>query len=179
MSKLTDEELILAIREGDIASFQQLIKRYQHGLYVFVMRFLKDEAASLDVVQESFVKIYQGIARVDTSKKFSTYIFEIAKNSAISELRKRKHSVSLEQIVDLEDDESFMEQFLRRDIAHEVRTAVSKLPEKYRLVISLYYFSELSYEEVSRRLHLPVNTVRTHLKRAKEQLKNVLPYEER
>lgn len=174
---MTDEELVLAIRDGDIASFEELVKRYQHGLYVFVMRFLKDEAASLDIVQESLVKIYQIIDRIDTNRKFSTFVFEIAKNAAISELRKRKHSVSLEQIVDLENDETFMEQFLRLDAAQNVRRAVKKLPVKYRQVITLYYFDELSYEEVSKRLKIPMNTIRTHLKRAKDTLKKILPYE--
>jgi RNA polymerase sigma-70 factor, ECF subfamily len=177
MSKMTDEELVLAIRDGDIASFEELVKRYQHGLFVFVMRFLRDEQASLDIVQESLVKIYTLIDKIDVNRKFSTFLFEIAKNSAISEFRKRKHSVSLEQIVDLENDETFMEQFLRLDAAQNVRRAVKKLPGKYQRVITLYYFDELSYEEVSKRLKVPVNTIRTHLKRAKVQLKKLLPYE--
>ncbi len=177
MNRKTDEELVTAVRQGDIASYEKLVTRYQRGLYSFIMRFLHDEAMAADVVQESLFKVYQVIDRIDTSKKFSTFVFEIAKNNAISLLRKQKKNVSLENVADVEEDESFIEQYLRADVADSVRVAVNTLPEKYRDVITLYYFDDLSYEEVSKTLHVPINTVRTHLKRAKEQLKKIIPYE--
>jgi RNA polymerase sigma-70 factor, ECF subfamily len=171
MHRQTDEELVIAVREGDIQSFETLVKRYQRGLFSFVMRFLRDEGAASDIVQETLFTIYQVIDRVDTSKKFSTFVFEIAKNKSISLLRARKKHISLEEVADMAEDESFIEQFLRKDLALSVRAAVKKLPGKYRDVISLYYFDELSYEEVSQKLALPVNTIRTHLRRAKTELK--------
>jgi RNA polymerase sigma factor (sigma-70 family) len=175
---VTDEELVRAIQEGDVLAYETLVKRYQHGLFVFVLRIVRDSALASDVVQNSLVKVYEVIDRIDTKKKFSTFVFEIAKNAAISELRKRKHDVSLEEIVDFAEEESFVEAIYRADLAGQVRESVASLPAKYRTVISLYYFEDLSYEEMGEKLKLPINTVRTHLKRAKEQLKKLLqPYE--
>jgi RNA polymerase sigma-70 factor (family 1) len=170
MNMKTDIELVISIREGDILAFEEIVKRYQRSLYFFVMGIVHDEAASLDVVQESLFKIYQVIDRVDVTKKFSTYLFEIAKNNAISYLRKNKRTVSIEHIAELEDDEPFIEKFLRQDLAELVQKAVRSLPKQYRTVITLYYFEDMSYEEISNIVHLPINTVRTHLKRAKEKL---------
>jgi RNA polymerase sigma-70 factor, ECF subfamily len=170
----TDEELVIAIQHGDILSYEELVKRYQHGLYVFIMRYMHDEAWSRDIVQNALVKVYECIDRINPKKKFSTFVFEIAKNAAISDLRRRRRHISLEKIVDLEEEVSFVEDFYRADVAQKVRTAVGKLSPKYRDVISLYYFEDLSYEDIGKRLHIPVNTVRTHLKRGKEQLKLAL-----
>lgn len=177
MNRKTDEELVTAVQQGDITSYEELVTRYQRGLSSFVMRFLHDEPLAADVVQESLFKVYQVIDSIDTTKKFSTFVFEIAKNNAISLLRKQKKNISLEDAADFADDESFIEQYLLADLADSVRTAVHKLPKKYRDVITLYYFDDLSYEEVSKTLQLPINTVRTHLKRAKDQLKKIIPYE--
>jgi RNA polymerase sigma-70 factor, ECF subfamily len=177
MSQMTDMELVAAIQKGDILSYETLVKRYQKGLFVFVVRIVRDEHGASDIVQETFIKTYQHISAIDTTRKFSTYIFEIAKNTAISYLRSRKKHVSLESVVDVQEEESFVEELYRWDVIRKVRSTVSELPEKYRQVISLYYFDELSYEEISKKLSLPINTVRTHLKRAKEQLKKDLQYE--
>ncbi len=173
----TDSELVLAIQNGDLTAFELLVKRYQFGLHIFVNRIVHDSDAATDVVQDSFISLYKAIDSVDTKKKFSTFLFEIAKNKSISYLRTRKRFVSLDSIAELIDDESFIEKYLRKEVMLSVRRAVSSLPEKYKKVIRLYFFEELSYEEISSTLHLPINTVRTHLKRAKEQLKSLLPYE--
>ncbi len=167
----TDEELILAIQQGDISSYEQLVKRYQRGLYFFVMRILHDDAASADVVQDSLVKVYQIIDTIDTRRKFSTFLFEIAKNASFSILRKKQKIVSLDVIGDIEDDKSFIENYLRQDIAERVHASVQSLAEKYKIVLQLYYFEDASYEEIAKKLRIPVNTVRTHLKRAKEAFK--------
>jgi RNA polymerase sigma factor (sigma-70 family) len=177
MSHKSDMELVTAIQKGDILSYEELVKRYQRGIFVFVVRLIRDEHTASDIVQETFIKTYQHIDRIDTTKKFSTYIFEIAKNTAFSYLRKLKQHISLDDIVNVGEEESFIEEIYRWDVIHCVRTAVSALPQKYRQVISLYYFEELSYEEISKKLSLPINTVRTHLKRAKNILKKELPYD--
>ena len=174
MKTLTDEELVRAIQDGDILAYEELVKRYQHGLFVFVMRIVHDEAVASDITQNSLVKVYQVIDRINTQKKFSTFVFEIAKNAAISELRRKKHQVSLEEIVDFAEEESFLEELYRTDLKNQVRESVLKLPPKYRRVISLYYFEDLSYEEIGKKLRFPLNTVRTHLKRGKKQLKKIL-----
>lgn len=166
-----DEELILAIQQGDISAYEELVKRYQQGLYVFVFRIVHDEASSRDIVQDSLVKVYQIIHTIDPQKKFSTFLFEIAKNAAFSILRKRKRIIALDAIADIEDDETFLEQYLQKDQRDRVREVVQSLEKKYSMVLSMYYFEDLSYEEIAFKNHTPINTVRTHLKRAKEEFK--------
>jgi RNA polymerase sigma-70 factor, ECF subfamily len=177
MSLLSDMELVRAIQAGNILSYETLVKRYQKGLFVFVMRIVHDEHAASDIVQETFIKTYQHIGNIDVDKKFSTYIFEIAKNTAFSYIRSKKNHISLEDVTDALEEETFVEKLYRWDMIHMVRHAVSQLPTKYKHAISLYYFDELSYDEISKKLSLPINTVRTHIKRAKEQLKKELKYE--
>ena len=177
MNPKTDGELVRAIQEGDIPAFEELVKRYQRGLFAFVHRILENEDDAYEVVQDTFFQIYKTIERVDPERKFSTYAFEIAKNTSISVLRKRKRTVSLEMAEDIEDDESLLERVSRADDSVFIRRKIEQLPEKYKSVITLYYFDDVSYEEISQTLGLPVNTVRTHLKRAKSILKKELSHE--
>ncbi len=174
MDKKTDLELILAIQEGDVLAFEVLVKRYQYGLLAFTNRIVHDHAVAQEVVQDAFLKVYKYIDRVDPARKFSTYLFEITKNTAISALRAKKYTVSLEKVVEATEDGSFYEDFVRADEGVWVRRAVNKLEKKYKKVITLYYFGDLSYEEISKKLSLPINTIRTHISRAKIELKKIL-----
>lgn len=177
MHNQTDEALIQCVKEGEITSYELLVKRYEGKLIRFVTRIVKDRHSAEEVVQDSFFAIYTHIDRIDTSRKFTTYLFEIAKNTALSLLRKRKPSVSLEEIEEIATDESLYEYLLGQERADRIGQALDGLDHKYERVIRLYYFDSLSYEEIGRRLKLPVNTVRTHLSRAKRGLKKLLTYE--
>ncbi len=178
MEARSDEALVVAIQQGDVFAFEHLVKRFQKRLHSFVLHVVHDDQMAQDVVQESFISLYKTIDRVDTSKKFSTYVFSIARNTAISHLRTLKKQVSLEDVVLLDEDESLYENLVAAERSQTVRKALSHLEEKYRRVIRLYYFDDLSYEEIGRTIRLPVNTVRTHLFRAKEALRKLLIHEE-
>src|SRR5579859_1664277 len=93
-----DESLIKRVQDGDVSAFKTIVKRYQRPLFSFVFRIMHDEHVSEDVVQETFFKIYKAIDRIDINRKFSTFAFEVAKNSAISYLRKIKKQVSINDI---------------------------------------------------------------------------------
>jgi RNA polymerase sigma-70 factor, ECF subfamily len=177
MDKKTDLELVFAIQEGDILAFEKLVKRYQYGLLAFTNRIVRDSATAQEVVQDAFLKVYKHIDKVDPSRKFSTYLFEITKNTAISALRVKKHTVSLWEAEEAAADGSFYEDFVRADERARVRKAVDKLEGKYKKVVTLYYFGDLSYQEISEKLRLPLNTIRTHLARAKTELRRKLQYE--
>src|SRR5690242_3737931 len=140
MHNQTDIELVVAVQNGDIPAFELLVKRYQYGLHVFVVRYVRDWDVASDIVQETLITIYRVIDTVDVQKKFSTFLFEIAKNKAISYLRSQKKLVHLEQIDDYQQDSSFIEDYLRADVVESVHKAVNSLPDKYKKVITLYYF---------------------------------------
>ncbi len=171
----TDEALVSKIQEGDVLAFEILVKRYQRRLFSFVFRIVYDAHAAEEVVQDTLFGAYKTIDRVDVTKKFSSYLFTIAKNTAISYLRRRKQTVSLKNIEEqAQEEETLYKGLIEAEKQHRVREALRALEEKYRRVIALYYFDDLSYEEISQKLKLPVNTVRTHLLRAKKKLKEVL-----
>ncbi len=177
MRDYSDEELVGQIQEGDIFAFEQLVKRYQSKLLGFVYHIIRDEQAADDIVQESFINLYKTIDRVDRSKKFSSYVFSIARNTTISHIRKYKKEVPLDDILASSEEESLYAQIVQAEQSHTIRGALSKIPVQYQKVIRLYYFEDLSYEEVAKSLALPINTIRTHLRRGKDMLRDLLSYE--
>lgn len=177
MYKTSDELLVREVKEGSISAFEQLVGRYQGKLLSFVTYLIGDPEAAQDVVQESFISLYKTIDHVDTSKKFSSYLYSIARNKGISHLRSRVRHAPLmeaESLVDLHSPESLVTE---KEIQLHIEQALNAIDVKYRKVITLYYFEDLSYEEMSKQMRVPVNTIRTHLRRAKDALRKVLPYE--
>lgn len=169
----SDVDLVLSVQEGDVFAFELLVKRYQRKLHSFVLHLVGDSFAADDVVQESFINLYKTIERVDPKKPFSTYIFSIARNTAISFLRSKKKQVPLEDIVLADDDESLYEDIIAAERKKVVARALAQLEERHRRIIRLYYFDDLSYEEIGRKMRIPINTVRTHLFRAKQALRKI------
>jgi len=174
METLSDEALVREVKAGNVAAFEDLVRRYQGKLHSFVTYVVRDHDSAWDVVQESFISLYKTIDRIDSSKKFSSYLFSITRNHAISYLRNRTPHASLNEIASLpssELPESLVEQ---NEEGKKIEKAIDTIDIKYKKVISLYYFEDLSYEEIGKCLHLPVNTIRTHLRRAKKALRRVL-----
>lgn len=173
----SDETLVSEIQDGSITAFEILVRRYQRRLLSYVHHRINDIDEVEDVVQESLFNVYKTIERIDTTRKFSSYIYTITRNTAISYLRNRKREVSLDEVQDLEDDAALYENLEASDRRQEIGDAIGRLDKKYKRMIELYYFEDLSYEEISKTLHIPINTVRTQLLRAKAALRKELPYE--
>lgn len=169
----SDEELVARVQEGDMLAFETLVKRYQQRLIHFVNRIVRDETTAEEVAQDTFVKTYRAMERIDTQRRFSTYLFAIAKNTAISYLRKRHPEVTLDESISDGGRSSVEETIEKKEERETVNRALASLG-KYQKIIRLYYFENLSYKEIAKRLQLPVNTVRTYLRRGKEQLKRIL-----
>ncbi|MBI5619604.1 sigma-70 family RNA polymerase sigma factor [Candidatus Gottesmanbacteria bacterium] len=174
MNEKPDEALVREVQEGSITAYEILVKRYQQRLFAFVYRIVRDEPAAQEVVQDAFISLYKTIDRVDTRKKFSSYLYSIARNTAISSLRARKPAVSIDESAVSVDEVAMEERLASQEQREGVRRAIAKLEKKYRRVITLYYFGDLSYEEIGETLNLPINTVRTHLARAKQKLRDIL-----
>ena len=171
--QLSDEELVLKIQAGEISSFEILVKRYQQKLFHFAKNIVLDSQDAEEVVQDSFVACYRTIDRVDLKRKFSTYLYTITKNKAISGLRAHKRVVPLRAEIPIEDDHE--DQLIKQELTKLVTTALNSLHGKQKAVLSLFYFENLSYQEISKKLGLPINTVRTHLRRGKKALAKLMP----
>src|SRR4030042_3294402 len=178
MNRQTDEELVRMVQEGDIIAFETLVRRYQQRLFVFVNRFVRSDKDSEEIIQDSLVKLYVNIGAVDTEKRLSSYLFGIAKNTAYTLLRKRGFpAIPFDDVEEIETDARIYEKLVQKENNETVRKALSSIDHKYRKILKLYYFDDLSYEEISERESLPLNTVRTRLRRAKDALKLILSYE--
>lgn len=174
MNSRTDEELIREIQGGSIVSYEEMVKRYQQRLFRFAMKFVFNESDAEEIVQDTFMAVYVHIDRIDYKQKFYSYIFAIAKNFAISCLRSKKQSISLENIEIAIEDEMMYEHLSQKDQHDDIAKVLSSLDEKYRSILTMYYFEDLSYEEMSQKTHIPLNTVRTRLRRAKDEVKKLL-----
>jgi len=177
MYQTSDEALVRDVQEGDISAFEVLVGRYQHKLHSFVTYLIHDPQAAQDVVQESFISLYKAIDSVDTARKFSSYLYSIARNFAISYLRSHVSHAPLTEAEHIPADRHPETILMEKDERRRIERALDIIDTKYKKVISLYYFDDMSYEEMSTRLHLPVNTIRTHLRRAKDALRKILAYE--
>jgi RNA polymerase sigma-70 factor (ECF subfamily) len=184
---LSDHELVAAAKDGDELAFQEVVRRYRTPITNFVYRMLNDYDMAIDLAQETFVRVYTSIGRYEANYSFSTYIYRIASNLAISEIRKRKRRrvVSLFSVFTSEDgdpveldpaderqrqDEALLEDERRR----AVNRAIASLPEKYRTALVLRDIEDHSYEQIAAILSLSEGTVKSRINRARNLLREKL-----
>jgi len=182
-----DHELLAAIRDGDEAAFQEIVRRYRNPITNFVYRMIDDYDRAVELAQETFIRVYTSASRYQANYSFSTYIYRIATNLAISELRKRKRRkfVSLfspftddnGEPVELDppdsnplQDEALIENERRQAVAR----AIMSLPEKYRAAIVLRDVEGHSYDRIAQVLELSEGTVKSRINRARNLLKEKL-----
>ena len=186
---LSDHSLLLSARDGDDAAFAELVRRYRGQITNYVYRLVSDYDTAVDLAQETFMRVFRAADRYQSSYAFSTYIYRIATNLAISELRKRKRHrlVSLTGFFQSreagEEDSEFDPADLRpladaTLVEDERRAAVARaiatLPEKYRVPLVLRDVEERSYDEIARILGMSEGTVKSRISRARSFLRDKL-----
>jgi RNA polymerase sigma-70 factor (ECF subfamily) len=187
-NELSDHALLEATRDGDEDAFAILVGRYRNQITNYIYRMLNDYDEAVDLAQETFVRVFRAADRYQTNYAFSTYIYRIATNLAISELRRRKRRklFSLNGFFQHKEDDLLVE-FNPPDerplidselVAEERRVAVSRaictLPEKYRAPLVLRDVEGKSYEEIARILEMNEGTVKSRISRARGLLKEKL-----
>lgn len=180
----TDEELVAAVLGGDRERFGDLIDRYQGRLINYLFRLLRNADDAHDLAQEVLVKVYQVLDRYDPHYKFSTWLFRVAQNAAIDQIRRRRLKVvSLRQ----EDEEGEGRdwdlpspergpygELRNRERGAAIQEAIESLPWEYRELILLRHFGELPYEEIAKLKEMPLGTVKNKLFRGRQMLKEKL-----
>jgi RNA polymerase sigma-70 factor (ECF subfamily) len=170
----TDVALVAASLSGNPEAFGILVQRYDRAVYHLAYRTLRDVEEARDATQEAFFKAFRSLRTFKPEAKFSTWIFSIAYHGCCDRLARRKR-FSNEELPERADASPGPEQAaIALDDARRLRAAIDKLPEKYRTVITLYHLQGQQYEEIANVLGLPMGTVKTHLFRAKEQLRRAL-----
>ncbi|HTX03760.1 MAG TPA: sigma-70 family RNA polymerase sigma factor [Candidatus Acidoferrales bacterium] len=173
-----DGELVATALRGDSSAFATLVERYDRAVYHLAYRTLHDVEEARDATQEAFFKAFRSLHTFKPCSKFSTWIFAIVYHACCDRLSRRKR-YSNEELPDAADAGPGPEaQAIALDQARRLRDAIDQLPEKYRTVITLYHLAGKQYEEIATVLDLPMGTVKTHLFRAKEQLRKILVAQE-
>lgn len=177
-SALVDDQTLVAdTLAGRPEAFGTLVERYDRAVYHLAYRTLHDPEEARDTAQEAFFKAYRSLRTFKPGAKFSTWLFAITYHACCDRLSRRKR-YSNEELPDRADPGAGPEsQAIASDEAKRLRAAIAALPEKYRTVITLYHLQGRQYEEIAQVLGVPMGTVKTHLFRAKEQLRRILNQE--
>jgi RNA polymerase sigma-70 factor (ECF subfamily) len=176
MQSTSDEELVSRIAEGDRLAMNVLFARHHTRVYRFVLRLVRNETIAEDLIGEVFLDVWRQAGRFEGRSQVSTFLLAIARNKAISALRKRRED-SLDddvagQIEDEADDPEVTVQ--KQDKGAALRTCIEKLTPEHREVIDLVYYHEKSVEEVAAIVGIPEATVKTRMFYARKRLSELL-----
>ncbi|MEQ1606926.1 MAG: sigma-70 family RNA polymerase sigma factor [Pyrinomonadaceae bacterium] len=185
--KLSDHELVDATRNGDESAFAEIMQRYRNPLTNYLYRFLNDYEEAVDLAQETFVRVYFALDRYHTQYAFSTYIYRIATNLAISEIRRRKRRKLLsltglfqgedDSVVEFQPPDGKMladEELVEDERSQIIAKAIAALPEKYRVPVILRDVEGKSYDEVAEIMELGIGTTKSRISRGRALLKEKL-----
>jgi RNA polymerase sigma-70 factor (ECF subfamily) len=170
---------------GDQKAYAELLSRYRDSIYFMLLKMVNNKSDAEDLTIEAFGKAFKNIKQYSPNFAFSTWLFKIASNNGIDFLRKRKgFIVSIDGDDNNREDSKPMtvcdegldpsESMINAQKIEHVRSVVQKLKPRYRQLVELRYFQELSYEEIAEQLDLPLGTVKAQLFRSRELLYNIL-----
>ncbi len=184
IQEYTDHQLVARYLKGDETSLDLLVKKYFKQIYAFVFKYANDQAAAEDITQETFVKVWRNIKKIDKNKNFKSWLYTIAKNTALDFLKKKKSipfsnfeqengkNYIVETLVDnlslpdkISESLECQETFLK---------AIEKLSEKYKIIFSLYYYQYLNFREIAEILKEPINTIKSRHRRGLVLLKKIV-----
>ena len=181
--KVSDEILIKKFQNGEIQAYNELVFRYKDRLLNFICRFLNDIDRSEDLVQDTFIKLYTHKNSYQEIAKFSTWLYTIAANLARTELRKikRRKTFSVSELSN--DDKEYIissdeidqsEEHLSQNFEKKIQNALSELPDDFKTIIILRDIQELSYDDISKIVELPLGTVKSRINRGRLKLQQLL-----
>ncbi|MCS7092692.1 MAG: RNA polymerase sigma factor [Patescibacteria group bacterium] len=165
-----DPLLVTKSKNGDLKSFEALVKKYQQPLLRKAKIILKDDEFAKDAVQDTFVKAYKNLFKFDEKKPFRPWIYKIMTNTAYDIIKKEKKLVALSDNVPT-SEESMLEKLIRIEEIKRLIRALSKLPEMYEKPLREFYIENMSYAKIATAMNLPINTIRTRIHRGKHYLK--------
>lgn len=176
--EFTDEQLVERVLSGSTELFAELVRRYEQKLLRYGRRFLSGREDIEDMVQEVFLKAYQNLRSFDRNRRFSPWIYRIAHNAFVNEMRRatRHPVVTFDADILLPNrvQDSPEDEHDRAAMREVMRGFLGQLDAKYREPLVLYYFEEMSYAMISDILHLPVSTVGVRINRGRTALKRLL-----
>jgi RNA polymerase sigma-70 factor (ECF subfamily) len=174
--RLIDE----AVQNNDEQAYAKLLQRYKRPVYHMILKMVRNVDDAEDLTIESFAKAFRSLHKFKKDFTFSTWLFRIATNNTIDQIRKKKlNTLSIDNTftddngdgisIEVEDENlNPQEETIKSQKAELIQVFVDKLPPKYQKLVRLRYFNELSYEEIAVELEAPLGTVKAQLHRARE-----------
>lgn len=181
-----DLALVEAAIKGDQSAYAELMERYRDSIYFMMLKMVKNADDADDLTIEAFGKAFSRLKQYSPSYAFSTWLFKIASNNCIDFIRKKRIKLtSMDTGVTNEDGETMYidakshtkdpeQEVIHNQKIKHMRELVSQLKPRYRVLVEKRYFEELSYEEISQELDLPLGTVKAQLFRARDFLANMM-----
>lgn len=172
-----DNLIVSQIVSGQKDMFRLLVRQHEKAVFGMGYSFFRNKEDASDFTQEVFIKAYRNLPGFEGRSRFSTWLYKIAYNTAINEVNRRKEYLSLAEAEadKLASADDTPERAALRNAAKEaVQVAVKELPERFRICIDLYFFYDRSYQEIEVITGFPVNTIKSHVFRAKKLLKEKL-----
>lgn len=176
---MSDEELARKAQSGDTEAFGQLIVLYQEKLLRYARKFLLDPDDAQDIVQDIFIKAYENLQSFDATRRFSPWVYRIAHNEFINEIKKRQSRKTMFTIdfdtlfPHLQAEERADTAALERDTREVLEKHLAKVDAKYREPLILYYIEGMDYREIAEIMHLPTSTVGVRLARGRGLLQKI------
>jgi RNA polymerase sigma-70 factor (ECF subfamily) len=180
-------ELVRRAQSGEEAALVELVQSQQTYVHSIALRVMRNAPDAADMTQEAFVRLLRVLPSFRGETKFTTWLYRLVTNVCLDGLRRAgRRASSLDEVEDdeqslaatLRDDDPWVQPDTtmdRREVAAQVRMAIDSLPVSQRLALTLLYFEDQKYEEIATTMGLPVNTVKSHIRRGKERLANLLP----
>ncbi len=176
-----------ALDEGDQKAYAELLHRYKESVYFMMLKMCSNKDDAEDLTIEAFGRAFKKLEQYSPDFAFSTWLFKIASNNAIDFIRRKKIKYAVPIESKNEDGENFdytvnikasgldpEESFIKKQKIDAIRLLVENLKPKYKEMIELFYFQEMSHEEISKQLNLPIGTIKAQLFRARDLLYNAL-----
>lgn len=172
------------IKKGDADAFNILVKENLTMVLNFVYRFVYDTEMAEDITQEVFIKVWKNICKYDETKNFKSWLFSIAKNTAIDYTRKRK-TIPFSSFENIDESNSFIENIqdenfnllneaILNDKKNYILKEINNLNAKQQLVLYLYYYEEMNFAEIAKILNISVNTIKSQHLRGIKTLKKIM-----